>query len=104
MAAGRSSARYRVWMRRNPRREIFECGHCGADVPVGSAACRECGSDPGTGWQSADEIDYASVDLPSGYADDAGHPGATLTDRRPRWVAVVALLLVVLFVVALVWR
>lgn len=83
-------------MRRNRRREIFECSHCGADVPVGSAACRECGSDAGTGWQSQEEIDYQSLDLPAGYAtDDEGHPGQVLTTRSRPWIAVVALLLVV---------
>src|SRR5687767_13412138 len=26
------------------------CPHCGADVPPGARACRECGSDERTGW------------------------------------------------------
>lgn len=30
--------------------EYFDCPHCGAPVPVGAAACRECGSDDETGW------------------------------------------------------
>ena len=29
------------------------CGHCGAEVPAGSLACPDCGSDAETGW--ADE-------------------------------------------------
>lgn len=86
------------------RRGSFECSHCGADVPAGSAACRECGSDAGTGWQSAEEIDYAAVDLPTGYGAVDEHPGATLTDRRPRWIAVVALVLVVAMVALLIAR
>jgi hypothetical protein len=86
------------------RREVFECPHCGADVAVGSAACRECGSDAGTGWQSDEDVDYAAVDLPTGYGHDEDHPGATLTDKRPRWVAVVALLLALAMIALLVAR
>lgn len=92
-------------MRRNSRREIFECPHCGADVPIGSAACRECGSDTETGWQDQEEIDYRSLDLPEGYAGDrSDHPGATLTTRRSPWFYVVALVLVAAMVVAFVLR
>ena len=57
--------------------ETFECPQCGELVKVGALACRECGSDVETGWQSAEEIDYQSLDLPEGYSDDAGHPGAS---------------------------
>ena len=81
--------------RQKPRREIFECPNCGADVPVGAKACRECGSDAETGWQSREEIDYQGTDLPEGYGgeDDTLAP----PPRTPlRW------LVVVLLVVALV--
>ncbi len=89
-------------MRRKSRREFFECQHCGADVLVGSAACKECGSDAGTGWQSGEEIDYQSLDLPQGYASEQeDHPGRTLTTQRPLWTYLVALLLV--SVLVLVW-
>lgn len=56
--------------------ETFECPHCGEPVKVGALACRECGSDVQTGWQSEEEIDYQSLDLPEGYSHDADHPGA----------------------------
>ena len=45
-------------------RSTFECPHCGAPVATGRLACPECGSDAGTGWQSSEEIDYQSVELP----------------------------------------
>ena len=73
--------------------ETFVCGHCGADVLVGSKSCRECGSDADTGWQSAEEVDYQSVEIPDVYGDDAH---ALPPSRTPRWVVVTALLLVVL--------
>jgi hypothetical protein len=49
---------------------------------VGAAVCRECGSDAGTGWQSSEEIDYQSLDLPTGYATDAEHPGGPTPEPR----------------------
>lgn len=87
-------------MTRRPKsvRHTFPCPHCGADVAAGAAACRECGSDASTGWQDQDEIDYQSLDLPQGYADE-GHPGARLPGRPRRWVVVVAIVLVL----ALLW-
>ncbi|MEO6597794.1 MAG: zinc ribbon domain-containing protein [Planctomycetota bacterium] len=77
--------------RSKPHREIFECPQCGADVVLGAKVCRECGSDAETGWQESSEIDYASVDLPEGYADDPAHPSTTLTTQRSVWFVVVAI-------------
>lgn len=67
----------------------FECPHCGASVREGAKVCRTCGSDADTGWQSAEELDYAAVDIPDGWGPDDGGPAA----RRgpPRWVAFTAL-------------
>ena len=45
--------------------QYFECPHCGALVPMGAAACGECGSDAETGW--AEDIDYG--DFGTGYND-----------------------------------
>lgn len=80
---------------KKPRREIFECPHCGADVPIGSKVCRECGSDASTGWQDGEEIDYQSLDLPDGYAAGDDHPGGPVSERRKLWIAITALVLVV---------
>ena len=78
-----------------PKRELFACPNCGADVAVGARACRECGSDASTGWKERDEIDYASVDLPDGYRPD-GDSDRLPAIRTPRWVVGVALLLALL--------
>lgn len=43
----------------------FPCPHCGAAVRKGARACRECGSEAGTGW--AEDADSLGVDLPTGY-------------------------------------
>lgn len=89
--------------RGRPQREFFECPNCGADVPVGAKACRECGSDATTGWQSAEEIDYQGAELPEGYAVDADHPGRVVEHKRsPLAVAVVVLLVVAFAVWAIV--
>ncbi len=70
--------------------EPFECPHCGAPVPKGRLACPECGSDAQTGWQSSEEIDYQSVELPEDLLPQ--QPG-------PRWlVPLVIGLLVLAFV------
>ena len=91
--------------RPKPKREFFECQHCGADVLVGSIVCKECGSDASTGWQSAEEIDYQSLDLPEGYANDENHPGGgRLPERRSPWFFVVAIGLVLLLLLLAVWR
>ncbi len=70
-------------------RSTFDCPHCGAPVPTGRLACPECGSDAGTGWQSSEEIDYQSVELP-------GDEGAR-TSRPTLLVPIVSALLVLAF-------
>ena len=74
--------------RRKPRRELFACPHCGADVAVGAKVCRECGSDASTGWQDQSEIDYSSVEIPDGYGPESA--------ERQRWFRGWRLLLVAL--------
>jgi hypothetical protein len=54
--------------RRRRSRDSFTCPHCGADVPVGSPACRECGSDAETGW--SEDAHVWSADIPTGYEED----------------------------------
>lgn len=82
-----------------PRRELFPCPNCGADVAAGARVCRECGSDASTGWKDHDEIEYSSVDLPDGYRDvddpDRNELPALATPTWVRWTAllVVAALL-----------
>lgn len=49
-------------------RDCFTCPHCGADVPVGAPACRECGSDAETGW--SEDADVWSADIPTGYDEE----------------------------------
>lgn len=86
--------------RARPRREFFECPHCGADVAIGSKVCKECGSDASTGWQSGEEIDYQSLDLPEGYSADPEHPGGPLPTHRSWWfvaAAIVSVLAVLLW-------
>ena len=88
--------------RRRPK-QTFECPNCGAEVVVGKKVCRECGSDASTGWQSSEEIDYQSIDIPDGYGPDGfgphgGGQGAAGRELPPasqaRWVTVVAIVLV----------
>ena len=84
--------------RRKKVRRSFVCPNCGADVPVGAAACRECGSDDSTGW-SEDTL-YDGLDLPDpGYGPEEPAPAPS---RFP-WKAV-AIGMVVLFVLLILFR
>jgi hypothetical protein len=47
------------------KRETFTCPHCGAQVPVGAAACRQCGADEESGWG-----DHDDTGLADGYEPD----------------------------------
>ena len=88
-------------MRRSHKRvDMFECPHCGADVPVGAKVCRECGSDAGTGWQSSEEVDYQSTELPQGYGEGDEN---VVSERRSPWVAVTALILALAMICWLVF-
>ncbi len=87
-----------------PKREFFECTHCGANVAVGAIACRECGSDAGTGWQSSEEVDYQSLDLPEGYSTQPDHPGGVLPTKRSPMFVVIAILLALALIAFAVLR
>ena len=55
--------------RRRRRPQTEECPHCGTTFRHGRLACPECGSDARTGWNSAEQIDYASVEIPDTYEE-----------------------------------
>lgn len=87
--------------RRGPRK-FFTCPHCGADVPLGAAVCRECGSDAETGW--SENAHVWSADIPTGYDEEdafdydefvsrefPGHPPPRLDAKKLAVALVVAL-------------
>jgi predicted ATP-dependent serine protease len=91
--------------RQRRQREFFVCPHCGAEVAVTAKVCRECGSDADTGWQSTEEVEYQSLDLPQGYRADEAHESNALPPSRPsKWFVFVVLLMLVLFVLGRVLR
>ena len=61
--------------RRRKQPQTEECPQCGTTFRRGRLACPECGSDARTGWSSAEQIDYASVEIP-----DAGIPDTEIPD------------------------
>lgn len=90
--------------RSKPKREFFACPHCGADVPVGAKACKECGSDATAGWQSEEEVEYQSLDLPEGYATDREHAGGPLPTRMSPLFMIVAIVTALSLLAFAVWR
>jgi hypothetical protein len=55
-------------MNRKRKEDFFVCPHCGADVPMSAAACRECGSDNETGW--SEDADVWDAEIQAGYGGD----------------------------------
>ncbi|HEB52463.1 MAG TPA: hypothetical protein ENI87_04310 [bacterium] len=92
-------------MSKRRRPETFECPNCGAPVRVGRKACRECGSDDLTGWQSSEEIDYQSIDIPEGYGPEDGASGPGSAHSRPTtawlWPVVLVLTAIAVLILAL---
>lgn len=85
-------------------KRTFECPNCGAEVATGAKACRECGSDARTGWLDGEELDYQSVDIPTGWGAD-GPTKAPSRARRIGYAAVVwVLVLALVAVLVLRWR
>jgi hypothetical protein len=98
-------------MKRRPERDYFVCPHCGADVPVGAKACRECGSDDETGWSEHAEVWGAGI--PAGYGDEDDfdydefvarelpeHRSRTARGELARWGGIA---FVVVLVLSLLW-
>mgnify|MGYP001598064513 FL=1 len=82
------------------------CAQCGASIPPGALACRQCGADERTGWRESSI--YDGLDLPeSAYAGDTEEAGGSAGLRHGikwHWYAVAALLLLLLVVGALGFR
>ena len=86
--------------RPKPPRDWFTCPVCGAQVPVGASACRECASDENTGWSGAteyDDLDLPEPDFPDTFEEFVG---AGSRRRVPAGVVVAILLGALLLAVA----
>ncbi len=71
------------------------CPHCGAEVPRGARACPECGADERTGWSEEADGDRLGISDPKDFDYEGFVKDEFGGGRRPfpRWVSVVALLL-----------
>lgn len=79
------------------------CPNCDAEVPEGAVACPECGACEETGWSERARYDAIGVDYDEGefdydefVKDEFGSERGFWTGRRV-WVAIIAGLLVLLF-------
>lgn len=79
------------------------CPVCGEDVPRGARACPGCGADERSGWNE-EAARYDGLDLPdSAFADESTERAVRKTHGRGLWL-VVAVGLLVLLIIALVFR
>ena len=81
-----------------PRRYEI-CPHCGADYPSGRLACPECGSDAQTGWKSAEEISYESVEIPDTYDPEVWEKKGEVS--TPRWMVITAYVIITSFLISI---
>jgi hypothetical protein len=75
-----------------------ECPHCGATFPAGRPACPECGSDHSTGWQDAEDLDLAAVELPD-HPEEEGSPARGV---KRGWLILAVVLIIVAFALLIV--
>ncbi|MBL8695577.1 MAG: hypothetical protein JNJ88_15905 [Planctomycetes bacterium] len=67
------------------RGRTFECNHCGAAVPAGAAACKNCGADARIGWADDDEPETPDLELEDAEYDDfLAREGLARPEGRPR--------------------
>ena len=87
-------------MSKSPRVETpTECPVCGASVPKGAKACRECGADERSGWNEEMTI-YDGIDIPDDeFLDDP----AEVKAKQERTKAIVALVTALILGAALVY-
>lgn len=85
-------------MARARRKEYRICPHCGTEFVAGRLACPECGSDENTGWKSAEEISYQSVEIPDTYDPAVWENGGK--PKTPRWLVVTAYVVIVAFLIS----
>jgi len=84
--------------------DYFICSHCGAEVPLNSSVCKNCGSDDSTGW-SGEADPFASepplsFDYEEARENEFGHTDKK--KRMPGWVAVTGFVLLFLILYVLV--
>ncbi len=59
--------------------DYFVCPNCGAEVPVKSLSCPECGSDEKTGW--SEDTMYDDLDLPE-FEEARDNPSKSLFQNK----------------------
>ncbi|MCB9917571.1 MAG: hypothetical protein H6832_04135 [Planctomycetes bacterium] len=83
------------------RKRRVICPHCGTEFVAGRRACPECGSDERTGWKSAEEISYQSVEIPDTYDPEIWEKGGKSAGRTPRWMIVTAYVVILAFLLSI---
>jgi hypothetical protein len=73
--------------------DYFICPNCGAEVPLRSLACPECGADDRTGW-SEDTL-YDGLDLPD--LDEPEPPSRISPFQKRLFMLIIAVISLVLF-------
>ncbi|MCF6159608.1 MAG: zinc-ribbon domain-containing protein [wastewater metagenome] len=74
--------------------DYFTCPNCGAEVPLKSLACPECGSDRNTGW--SDDTIYDGLDLPE-EEDTPNLQTSTSLFQNRYFISIVAIISLIIF-------
>jgi|WetSurMetagenome_2_1015567.scaffolds.fasta_scaffold535367_1 hypothetical protein len=78
--------------------KTYCCPHCGEEIGIDAKACPFCGSDENTGWSEATYLD--GIELPAEDEYDSlvrNEFGTATKSRRRTWIAVVAAVILALF-------
>jgi hypothetical protein len=82
---------------KQPVQTPTECPVCGASVPKGAKACRECGADERSGWNE-DMTIYDGIDIPEDeFLDDPAEQRAKRERTKAMVGIVTALVLLATF-------
>jgi len=74
--------------------DYFICPNCGAEVPIKSLSCPECGSDEKTGW--SEDTMYDGLDLPA-FEETRGNSSKSLFQNK-LLLYVVAIMTILAFI------
>jgi RNA polymerase subunit RPABC4/transcription elongation factor Spt4 len=78
---------------------FFICPNCGAEIPVKSKSCPQCGSDDQTGWSEFTYMDTISTPDENEYLDILNNEFSENKSSNKSWVVTTGILLLLLVII-----